>query len=251
MNTENSYKKIAVVSGGFGYVGLEIIKQLSANNFLIAALFNSTEQEKIDKCMKELHGDGHQAYKCNLEDMQSVQAVFDLIEEKQGIISVCVHAAGKKPERKKIHLTTVEEFDRQIKGNLITSFNFLTTASNKLKKHKIGMIIGITTIGVIVPDATKSLGAYIPAKYAVQGILTMLKDEMLPYGVDVYSVTPGLMPGGMNEAIPKAFIEMVREKSASKKITDAVSVARLITQLSCRGLQPNSLNVSIAPEYII
>jgi NAD(P)-dependent dehydrogenase (short-subunit alcohol dehydrogenase family) len=249
MKNENTLKKVAVVSGGFGYVGLEIIKQLSLNNFLVAVLYNTASEEKVSTHMKELSGDGHVAYACNLNDAQSVEAVFDLIEKKQGAISLCVHSAGQKPERKKLHLTTLEELREQLENNVITSFNFLTNAAKKLKEHKAGMLVGVTTIGVIIPEATKSLGAYIPAKYAVQGMLTMLKDEMLPYGVEVYSIAPGFMSGGMNSDIPQAFVQMIQAKTVKKELASAKRIAETIINLCCKKIQSSSLTIPIAPEY--
>jgi NAD(P)-dependent dehydrogenase (short-subunit alcohol dehydrogenase family) len=249
MNTTEPHKKIVVVSGGFGYVGLEIIKQLSSNNFSLAILYNNTPQEKVDTYMRSLSGDGHKAYQCNLSDRFAVDSVFSKIENEQGKIFVCIHAAGRKPERKKLYLTTNEELENHLKDNVVSSFNFLTCSAKILQGHKEGVIIGITTAGVIVPEATKSLGTYIPAKFAVQGMLTMLKDELSPFGVKVYSIAPGFMSGGMNSDIPQAFVQMIQAKSNSKEIMNATKLAQVVASLSSGEQASDSLTVVLAPEY--
>jgi NAD(P)-dependent dehydrogenase (short-subunit alcohol dehydrogenase family) len=243
-------KKIAVVSGGFGYLGFEVVKRLAGDGFSVAILYRQTSPEKKDAFLKNLEGDGHQAYQCDLTDSVAVEAVFARIEQEQGVIFTCVHTAGKKPERKKIHLTTQSEFLSQMEGTLLTSFNFLTASAKKLKEHKEGVLVCVTTAGVVIPEATKSLGAYIPAKYAVQGILTMMRDELSSYGVNVYSVAPGFMAGGMNNDIPQAFVEMIRFKSKTKELTSAISVAGVIGDLCSQKITPQDMTMVIAPEYL-
>lgn len=249
MNTENAHKKIAVVSGGFGYAGLEIIKQLALDNFSLAVLYNNTPQEKVDMYMQSLSGEGHQAYQCNLNERDDVESIFSRIEKEQGPLFLCVHTAGRKPERKKLYLTTSDELKNQLNDNVVSSFNFLTCSAKILQEHKEGMLIGITTAGVIIPEATKSLGAYIPAKYAVQGMLTMLREELAPHNVDVFSIAPGFMPGGMNSDIPEAFVQMIQNKTEKKELASAQSIAQVIVDLYRKKIRQNSLTIPIAPEY--
>lgn len=249
MDTLNKQKRIAVISGGTGYVGFEVAKKLANDGMLVAVLYHTKPKEEVEEMMKILKGDGHRAYLCNLEDADNVKQVLELIEKEIGNIYACIHTAGKKPKRKQLSLSTLEDLKEQLDGNVITSFNFLSACALKLKEHKEGVMIGITTIGVILPEATKSLGAYIPAKYAIQGMLTMFKEELASYSVRVYSVAPGFMEEGMNSDIPKAFVEMIKEKSPTKKIITAIDVADKIAYLC----SPSSINVTdltflISPE---
>lgn len=249
MNNHQIPKKIAVISGGFGYVGLEVAKALSEEGYMLSLLYNTTSQSDIDNGLKSFPGTGHVAYACDLTNEKSVNEVIDNIEKEQGAIYIAVHAAGKKPERKKLYQTTSDELRSQVDTNIIGSFNFLTACSKKLKEHKEGMIVGITTIGVMIPEATKSLGAYIPAKYALQGMLTMLRDELVQYNVSVYSIAPGFMPDGMNKDIPQAFIQMIESKTPNKQLASASLIASTIVTLSQKILNEEPLTVAIAPEY--
>jgi NAD(P)-dependent dehydrogenase (short-subunit alcohol dehydrogenase family) len=93
------------------------------------------------------------------------------------------------------------------------------------------------------------LGAYIPAKYAVQGMLVMLREELSPQGVRVYSVAPGFMHGGMNSDVPMAFAEMIREKSDTKKLTTAVDVAERVAYLcNDKSREEKSLTFVVSEE---
>jgi NAD(P)-dependent dehydrogenase (short-subunit alcohol dehydrogenase family) len=251
MNSIQTERKVAVISGGTGYVGSKVAERLSEEGFIIALLCHRSGEEVVEAIIKRLSGDGHKAYNCDLSDTHQVVSLFQSIEKDLGNVGLCVHAAGKKPERKKLHTTTLDEARDQLENNVITSFNFLTIAARILKEHKEGVIIGVTTIGVIKSEATKSLGAYIPAKYAVQGMLTMLRDELSPYNVSVYSLAPGFMREGMNADIPSAFVQMVQEKSASKKLATAEDVAETVVRLYKKDSSTQGdLTISIAPEYL-
>lgn len=249
MDTLNKQKRIAVISGGTGYVGFEVAKKLAEDGMLVAVLYHKKPKEEVDEMIKILKGEGHHSYCCNLEDADNVKQTLELIEKEMDNIYVCIHTAGKKPKRKQLSLSSVEDLKEQLEGNIVTSFNFLSACSEKLKEHKEGVMIGITTVGVILPEATKSLGAYIPAKYAIQGMLTMFKEELAPYSVRVYSVAPGFMEGGMNSDIPKAFVEMIKEKSPTKTIINAIDVANKIAYLcSDSSGKVSDLTFLVSPE---
>lgn len=242
-------QKNAIVSGAFGYVGFEISKKLAQDGMRIALLYHNSTEEVIAQKLTELSGGGHRAYRCDLKNVDEVQRTIDTIEKDMGSLYACVHAAGVKPKRKQLLISSIDDLKEQLEGNVIPSFNFLSLCAKKLKEHGEGVLVGITTVGVVAPKAARSLGAYIPAKYAVQGMLTMLKEELSESSVRVYSVAPGFMHGGMNNDIPKAFADMIQEKNPAKKLTTATDVAEKIAYLCSGGAnQEEDLTCIVAQE---
>jgi len=241
--------RVAVISGSTGYVGSAVARKLAADGMKIAMLYHPASLETAKVVLKSLPGSGHKAYCCDIEDAVQIAMTVKAIENDLGDIYVCVHAAGEKPERKQLLLSSIEDLRDQFKVNVFGSFNFLSACALRLKEHKRGVMIGITTAGVVVPSAAKSLGAYIPAKYAIQGMLTAFKEELKPYGVRVYSVAPGFMHGGMNSDIPKAFADMIKEKSPTKTLASAEEVANKISFLcSDKAADVTDLTILLAPE---
>lgn len=244
-------KKIVVISGGSGYVGSSIVKKLAEEGMKIIILHRDFSLESTRKIIETLPGEGHGMYACRLDDENSVSEVIRTIEENEGDIYACIYAAGEKPVRKKIIQTTQKEMLSQFTSTTLGGFNLLSLCGKKMKERREGVIIGITTAGVVVASAAQSLGAYTPAKYALQGVLVMLKHELAPYGVRVYSVAPGFMEGGMNSDIPQAFVELVRQKSKSKTLLTRENLAAKVTEL-CYPLASSGeteLTVLLAPEY--
>jgi 3-oxoacyl-[acyl-carrier protein] reductase len=224
------HDKVVVISGGFGYLGFAIAESFAKEGAKIAIVYNNTFPEVASTKMKSLAGSGHKSYKCNLSVHEDTISLFNAITSDFGAIDICVHAASQKPARKKIIFVTEKEMIEQFEGTIIPSFNFLTTSAKALQE-KGGVIIGITTSGVVVKEATTSMGAYIPAKYAVQGMLVALREELRATSTRVYSVAPGFMEGGMNGDIPKAFVEILRSRSKNKILITKEIVANTVVDI--------------------
>lgn len=249
MDENKINNKIAVISGATGYVGFEVSKSLSSKGFCIAMLYNKAKEEDVKEKISLLYGNGHKAYQCDLSDREKVESVINLIEEEMGDIYISVHAAGIMPKPKQLHLSSTSDLHEQFEMNVFGSFNFLSVCALRLKEHKDGVLIGITTAGVATDVNTKARGAYSVVKFALQGMLVALKEELRHYSVRVYSVAPGFMEGGMNSGIPHAFAEMVRHSSPTKTITNASQVAEKISYLcSKESSNFDELTVVLAPE---
>ncbi len=249
MNNIN-HMRIAIVSGGTGYLGSAVARMLARQGMSVALLYNTAQKEKVQEILASLPGSSHKAYKGDICNYKEMQDAVDLIEKEMGEIFACIHTAGAKPQRKTLLNSSPQELEEAFLAHGIGSFIFLSVCAKILQKRKRGVIIGITTTGVVFPEATRYLGGYIPAKYALQGILTMLKEELRESCVRVYSVAPGFMEGGMNSDIPKAFVEIFRRKSKTQSLTTPEDVAKKIAYLcSDKAGADNTLTHVVAPEY--
>ena len=250
MTTSIEKKRVSVISGASGYLGFEIAKKIAHDGMSVAMLCHSKADKDVAHLIAGLNGHGHRAYYCDITDRNAVAKTLDTVEKEMGPIFVCVHAAGTKPQRKALLNLLPQELDEAFRVNVLGGFNFLSLCGKKLQAHREGVIVGITTAGVVIPEATHSLGGYVPAKYALQGILTMIKEELRGFGVRVYSVAPGFMEGGMNSDIPKAFAEIFRRKSKTQTLTTPEDVAKKIAYLcSDKALNDDVLTHIVALEY--
>ncbi len=250
MQKVNGKNRIAVVSGALGYAGKAVATRLAQDGMTIVTLFHHSTEKDAAHFIKTLAGEGHRAYRCDMKNASEVAATLGLIEKEMGLPYACVHAAGLKPDRKSLLDTSADEMERQLETNLMGSFNVLSQCGKLLQKQKTGVLVGITTVGVISPQFGRGLGAYIPAKWALQGVLTMLKEELKSANVRVYSVAPGFMSGGMNSDIPAAFKEMARLKNPSKKTTSDLDIAEKISYLCSDAAQDEQiLTHVVAEEY--
>ncbi|MBI3442686.1 MAG: SDR family oxidoreductase [Candidatus Sungbacteria bacterium] len=245
--TENG--KVAAISGGSGYVGSAIARKLAADGMRVALLYHRTPEKTVNDMITLLPGSGHCAYQCDLEDAGQVAETIAKIERDMGQIGISVHAAGIGPHRGSLLRSSSQDLRDQLSVTVSGGFHFLSACALAMKERTAGVIIGITTSAVLISEAGQGLGAYVPAKYALQGMLAMLRQELAPHHVRVYSVAPGFMSGGMNLDIPQAFVDMAREKSPAKKFASADDVADAVSFLcSDHAVHVSNLTLLVAPE---
>ncbi len=232
-----------------GYVGSAICRKLAADGFFIAALYHTSSAPEVTKFLAGLTGSGHRSYSCDLRDSSALSRVLDGIEQDyREVPYACIHAAGTLPKRAPLYRTSIEDLREQFETNVFGSFNFLSHCADALKRAGRGVLIGITTASVSTPVNTKARGAYSPMKFAQQGMLVALREELAPFSVRVYSVAPGVLPGGLNKDTPAAFLEMVRRGSPTGKLAEASDVAVVVSSLCSDRCEEKDLTMLVAPE---
>jgi 3-oxoacyl-[acyl-carrier protein] reductase len=233
-----------IISGGAGYVGSAIAEKLLTEGYNVAILYR-TKTEHIDAMEKKFSN--AKFYQCDISEPERVTELFAQIA-RTGTIAAVVHAAGTLPKPAQMHLCSAEDLRTYFESDVVSAFNFLTLGAKTFKEQKRGVIIGITTAGVATRTNTKARGLYSPIKFAIQGILVALREEMLPHGVRVYSCAPGVMPGGMNKNTPKAFLDMVRRFSKNNELATAGLVADTVYEIISGKYEPDEITVVLAPE---
>jgi len=241
-------KKVVAVSGAMGYLGQAIVRTLAQEGYAVAILFRSNPPEEVDAFLSSLPPAGCKAFACDLKSEQEAARAFEEIKRDMGPLYACIHAAGEMPRMKQLNQLTAEEFKQEIESSLMPSFNFLARGAAHLKERKEGVLVGITTAGVVTERNTKARGAYSPMKFALQGLLVALREELAQSGVRVYSVAPGVMPGGLNEKTPQAFLDMVRALIPNKELMTAQRVAQTVLQLVAEETARPEMTILLAPE---
>ncbi len=251
MSKTDSKKRVAVVAGASGYVGKAIIEKLAADGFRVAALIHGFSKSVIGDFLTTLPGSGHKTYICDICSAEEVDKTIAAIEKDMGPIYVSICAAGTGPDRKRLYLSSAEEARKQFEVNFFGCFNFLSVCARAQKIHGAGVMVGITTAALASASLAQGLGAYAPAKSAIQETLSIFREELAPYGVRVHAVAPGFMSGGMNSSIPKAFIEMAMKKSPNNKLADASDVAEAVSLLCSNVGKEADFLIFVAPELNI
>lgn len=242
-------KKVIIVAGAMGYIGKAVVRELDKQNSIVALIYCKSPVHEVKEFMGELQNANHKAYQCDISCEEDVRVVFSTIENELGPLSCIIDASGHPPVRKKIIDVSFDEVKNYIETSFHSSYVFLTESAKFLKEKKSGTIIGVTTVGVLKTEAVKSMGVYILAKYAMQGLLALLHEELSTYGVRVFSVAPGFLSGGMNSSLPKAFFDIFLSKTETKKMTAVEDVATTICNLCKEKETRGVFTVPVAHEY--
>lgn len=205
----NQNKKVAVISGGDGYLGKIISKKLAENNFEVVAI---SRNSGVD-----------------ITDPKIVQKLAEKMKKKFGQINVLIHAASAPIIRKPILEQSENEFNSQLAVNVLGGFHLFKYFAPLLTHG--GAIVGISSRAIEPGHFRSSSGSYIPAKFALNGLLRVLSNELKDQSIIVCSVAPAFMAGGMNDNIPDLVREFISRKSKPENVTTPQEVAKVIFKL--------------------
>ena len=148
MDTQN---KVAVITGGSGYLGQSITKLLLEHGWKVAIL--SRSKKDIE---------GAQVYECDITNEAAVKEAIQKITTELGMIAACIHAASPMLARKPIADLTIQEAQEQMDVAFLGAFLLAKYAMPQMSED--GVFIGITS-GAIEPGASPAvMGTYVAAK---------------------------------------------------------------------------------------
>jgi NAD(P)-dependent dehydrogenase (short-subunit alcohol dehydrogenase family) len=123
------------------------------------------------------------------------EALTVAIEKEFGRLDGLVHNAGMLGERAPIEHHDIPKWLRTMHVNVNAPFILTRYCLPLLKKSTDASII-FTSSG-IVPRPRAYWGAYLPAKWAIEGMMHMLADELENSPIRVNSINPGAVRTGM------------------------------------------------------
>ncbi len=203
-----SSKKIAVISGGTGYLGSAIAHQLVENGFEVVLI---SKTKGVD-----------------ITNPKAVEKLAEKVKNKFGTITALIHASSAPLIRQPVLTGSLKDFESQFSVNVLGAFNLFKSFCPLIIPG--GAIVGITSQAIEKNDYFPS-GSYLPSKFALKGLLKVLSHELKDRSIRVYEIAPAFMPGGLNQDLPEVVKKFIQAKSRPEEITTPEEVAKLITKL--------------------
>jgi len=199
--------KVCVITGGYGVLGLEMVKALASVKAKIAIL--GRNKEAADKAAQEMsstYGTTVIGVKADVMDQESLQNAKTVINEQLGDIDILINGAGgnspaattKVEELTEDNIDKLEDsffglkmegfdhvFDLNFKGTLLPCMIF---ARDMIKNRK-GSILNITSMNSYKP-LTK-IPAYSASKAAINNFTEWLAVHFAKTGIRVNAIAPG------------------------------------------------------------
>ena len=224
-------KKVALVIGATGGIGEAVCRQLAKDGFSIAAHFFSNEA-KATALKNEITKTGAKAVLVQ-GDISKEAACKDIVEKTMrafGVITVLVNCATIKVANTKFANLDWQEmmdhWDVNIKGN----FNLLKYIVPIMENEKYGKIVYLNTQYVDQPPA--ELLSYVTAKSALYGFSKALAVELAPKGIQVNSVSPGMVNTELNVDVPEKTKLMTAAKTPLRRLAEPADVAGAVSSLA-------------------
>ena len=185
--TQNTTRKVAIVTGASRGIGAEIAKRLSADGFAVVVNYANSASE-ADALVADLIAKGGQAIavKANVADASEVRALFDTTEQQLGKIDVLVNNAGVM-NTMPIADTSDEVFEQTFAINTRGTFNTLREASTRMNDG--GRVINFSTTALALK--IPGYAVYNATKAAVEAFTHVFAKELRGRNITVNAVAPG------------------------------------------------------------
>jgi NADP-dependent 3-hydroxy acid dehydrogenase YdfG len=182
--------QIAIVTGASRGIGKEVAKQLAKAGAKLTIIGSS---EQIHKTKAELKKEGFQdvlSIQADVGRENEVDHVVETTKKTYGRVDLLVNNAGIglfKP----VEEVTIEEWQKTFEVNVQGVFLFTKAVLPIMKSQSFGTII---TISSDVSRYTIPNGSlYTATKYAVQGFMGSVSQEVREEGIRVGTVNPGMV----------------------------------------------------------
>ena len=243
---------ITGTSSGFGRIMTE--KLLARGDRVAATLRRADALDDL----KALHGDRLWVASLDVTDTATVRQVVDRAFDELGRIDVVVNNAayglfGAAEE------VSDEQIRRQIDTNLIGSIQVIRAALPHLRAQGGGRVLQISSEGGQIAYPNFSL--YHATKWAIEGFVESVAQEVAPFGVAFTIVEPGATSTGFGAALvsptPMAVYENTPAGEVRRAVTsgafrltgDAVKMASAM--IDCADLSPAPMRLTLGSNSYI
>ena len=203
----------AIVLGASSGLGAELVRQLSARRYLVAAV--ARREEALASLRQSVGPDAVRAYVHDVTEFDQVPMLFDRITADLGGLDLIVYCAAVQPR------VAANEYDfakdeAMINTNLLGAIAWLNQAAVRFERGRAGHIVGISSI----TGERGRVGnpAYNTSKAGLNTYLEGLRNRLTRYGVTVTTIKPGFIDTQLLKNAPKTFWVVSAEKAAAQSL---------------------------------
>lgn len=191
-------RKVVLITGtnsGFGWLTAQSVAALGHK---VYAAMRDTKGKNAEKAKALSLVDNISVLDVSLTDESSVNAAFETIIAKEGMIDVLINNAGVTMFGV-AETATTEDVQRIFDINVMAPWRLMKLALPFMRKKSEGLIINVSSgYGRFSAPFSAIYGS---SKFALEGLTEGLHYEVRPLGIDVAIVQPGAFPTEMSNKI--------------------------------------------------
>jgi NAD(P)-dependent dehydrogenase (short-subunit alcohol dehydrogenase family) len=227
--------KVAFITGGGSGVGLGMAKAFVAAGMRVAIA--DARPDHLEAATAELGGAVH-PIRLDVTDREGFARAADETERELGRVHVLCNNAGINLFNDMTE-ATYQDWDWVLGVNLGGVVNGVVTFVPRIKAHgEGGHVVNTASMAAFV--AGPGAGIYTTAKFAVHGLSDALRWSLLPHGIGVSMVCPGLVKSKIYES------DKVRPAELSAEVTPAdQEFMRLLPGMHEAGMAPEEMGEKV------
>lgn len=238
--------KTIIVTGASSGIGLTVSKYLAQAGAHVLLLART--KDKLDEVKAEIEAEGGKAsvFPCDLNDMESIDAVSKEILASVDHIDILINNAGRSI-RRAVHesVDRFHDFERTMQLNYFGAVRLVLNVLPHMMQRKDGQIINISSIGVLA-NATR-FSAYVASKAALDAFSRCLSAEVHSHKIAITSIymplvrTPMIAPTKIYKYVPTLSPEQAADLIAYAIVKRPKKIATNLGLLA-------SITYAIAPD---
>jgi len=246
-------EKVALVTGSSSGIGLETSLVLAKEGFYTFATMR--DLNKNQKIMEFIEKENLtiEILEMNVDDEKSVNNTISKILEKKGRIDVVINNAGFGMWGT-VEDVSIQEFKEQFETNFFAIIRIIQKIAPTMRKQGSGSIVNVSSVAGRIGFPVSP--AYISSKFALEGLSESLRFELMPFGINVIIIEPGVIKTNFFNSMKMA--KKSNQDSAYSDITNKViSGVKMMAQM---GTNPKEVANTIIkaikeekplPRYIV
>jgi 3-oxoacyl-[acyl-carrier protein] reductase len=225
-------KKIALILGATGGIGIATCKALAADGYNIAIHFNSN-RSTAEKLKTELTEKGIKSHliQGDITGQEKMKEIIESVTRKFGTITLAVNCATIKIPNIKIENLEWKDVQNQININIKSNFYLVQSCTPYMEKIGFGKFIFITSQYTESTPPTQLL-PYVTAKYALNGFVKSMAVELAMKGIQVNLVSPGMTQTDLIADIPEKVRLVTAAKAPLQRLAKPEDIAGAISFLA-------------------
>jgi len=246
-------EKIALVTGSSSGIGLETSLALARNGFYTFATMRDLKKSEKIKEKIETENLTMEILELDVDDDQSVNTAVKAILEKKERIDVLVNNAGYGMWGT-VEDVSMTEFKEQFETNFFSIIRLIQKVAPVMRKQGSGTLINVSSVAGRIGFPVSP--AYISSKFALEGLSESLRFELMPFGVNVVIIEPGVIKTNFFDSMKLS--EKSQQDSVYKDITEKViSGVKMMAEM---GTHPNEVANTVVkvlkeekplPRYVV
>jgi 3-oxoacyl-[acyl-carrier protein] reductase len=191
--------EIALVTGATRGIGAAIAERLARDGARVIG--TATTAEGAARISANLAPSGGRGLVLDVVKLDSIEAVIEDIEAKEGAVGILCNNAGITRDTLLLRMKE-EDWDAVLDTNLASVFKLSKAVLRGMMKARKGRIVSITSIVGLTGNPGQA--NYAAAKAGILGFTKSLAREVGSRGITVNAVAPGFIDTDMTRALAEA-----------------------------------------------